>query len=129
MRLSDPLRHAGWAGLAALVAAALVLGLARFWRWPLSAWGLLGWLLATGLGMICGARLVTLHGRPGSAFLIAHGSCILARLFAFAGGTAWAASHSKEEAWAFLVGVAAAYLPIQILELVWFARRTKDGTS
>ena len=112
-----------------MATAAFLVGLAWYLKRPVPAWSLFGWALASGLGVFCGARLVALHGTPGTAFLKALGSCILARLFTFAGGTAWAVSHSMEEALAFLAGVVAGYLPTQIVEMVWFASRTRDRAS
>ena len=107
--------------------ALLLLALAWHLERPVPGWSMLGWLVASVLGTICGARLVSLHGTTGTAFLKAHGSCILARLLTFAGGTAWAFSQSMEGALAFLVGVAAGYLPTQLLEMIWFASRTKNS--
>lgn len=127
MRLEAPLRHAARSAAAAVAVALALLALARYWGQPVPGWSLFGWVLASALGTICGARLVSLHGTPGTAFLKAHGSCILARLFTFAGGTAWAYSQSMEGALAFLVGVAAGYLPTQLLEMIWFASRTKNS--
>jgi hypothetical protein len=108
--------------------AALLLAWAWYAGRPVPGWSILGWALATSLGAFCGARLILVHGTPGTAFLKVQGSCILARLFTFAGGTAWAFSHSIEEALAFLFGVVAGYLPTQILEMVWFASRTRNQT-
>jgi len=129
LTLSAPLRHAARSALAATLVAVLGLSLAWWLECPVPGWSILGWALAGILGTICGARLVSRHGSPGAAFLKTHISCILARLFTFAGGTAWAFSRSTEEALAFLVGLLAGYLPTQILDMVWFARRTKDITS
>ena len=129
MKLSAPLRHAAWSAAVAVISALLALALAAYLGRSVPGWSVLGWALAGSLGAICGARLISVHGTVGTAFLKAHGSCILARLFTFAGGTAWAFSHSTEEALAFLVGVLAGYLPTQFLEMVWFARRTKDLIS
>ena len=127
MRLQAPLRHAVRSAAAAVVVALLLLALARYLERPVPGWSIVGWVLASALGTICGARLVSVHGTPGTAFLKAHGSCILARLFTFAGGTAWAFSQSMEGALAFLVGVAAGFLPTQLLEMIWFASRTKNS--
>ena len=129
MRLSVPLRHAARSAAATVVVALLLLALARYLGWPVPGWTVVGWALASTVGVLCGARLVAVHGTPGTAFLKAHGSCILARSLTFAGGTAWAFSQSMEGALAFLIGVAAGYVPTQILELVWFASQTRNLTS
>jgi len=109
LRLSAPLRHAARSAAAAVVVALLLLALARYLGWPVPGWTVVGWALASTLG--------------------AHGSCILARSLTFAGGTAWAFSQSMEGALAFLIGVAAGYVPTQILEMVWFASQTRNLTS
>jgi hypothetical protein len=122
---SVPLRHAVRSAACALAFGAVVAGLARGFSWPIPVAALVGWALATTLGAGCGARLVALHGTRGAGFLVAHGTCTLARLFAFAGGVGWALSRSSDDALAFIAGLLAGYLPTQVFELVWFARRTK----
>jgi hypothetical protein len=129
LKVGDPQRYALYAGSITLAVALLIYGLAWSRAWQVPGWAIFGWLLASVTGVGFGARLVSLHGTPGSGFMVALGTCILARLFAFAGGAAWAVSRSYEEAIAFLAGLVIGYVPTQVFELVWFASRTKDRNS
>jgi len=122
---SAPLRHALQSGACALAFGAAGAGLALRFSRPIPSASVVGWALAASLGAVCGARLVSLHGTRGAGFLVAHGTCTLARLFAFAGGVGWAMTRSTNEAVAFIAGLVAGYLPTQVFELVWFARQTK----
>ena len=125
MKPSAPLRHAALSGACALAFGLIVLGLAPQAYRPVPGFAVFGWALAAVSGAACGARLVSLHGTEGAGFLVALGTCTLARLFAFAGGLGWAWSRGTGEALAFLVGLVAGYLPTQLFEVIWFSRQTK----
>jgi len=94
------------------------------WAGPgATRWGLIGWGLMTAVGIGSGVGLVRAHGRPASAFLLAVVGSVLARLAGAALG-GWAAARAGEAmVWPYLTGLAAGYLPLQILEVGWIARR------
>jgi hypothetical protein len=111
--------------------------LALLWLAPAAWWGasrgwaLLGWAIIAVTAVAGGWALETWHGRPGAGFLAALAACILARLF---GGTAGAFAASAAPAAgddpvrAFLVGLVATFLPLQLLEIVWFVRKARKTT-
>lgn len=90
-------------------------------------WSMLGWLLMTAIGICGGVWTVRVHGRPGAGFVIAVGSCMLARLFASALGAWGAVRHGMPAVWAYLAGLTVGYVPLQLFELGWFVRRVKGG--
>lgn len=85
-------------------------------------WGVSGWLIMAGTGMAGGVWLVLKHGKQGSGFLVALGTCMLARLFASAAGAFGAAQQGMEAVWPYIVGLIAGYVPLQLFELWWFVR-------
>ena len=90
-------------------------------------WCLVGWSIMTLTGVAGGAWAVLQHGGPGAGFLVALGTCMLARLTASALG-AWAATaHGMEAVWPFLAGLGATYLPLQVFEMGWFVRQTRSS--
>ena len=129
MTARPPLRHAVQSGACALAFGLIVLGLASRMSGPVPVSAILGWALAAVMGAACGALRVAVHGTPGVGFLVVHGTCTLARLFGFAGGVGWALSRSPEEAITFLAGLVAGYLPTQVFELIWFARRARSQSG
>lgn len=88
-------------------------------------WSLLGWAVMAVSGVGAGVWMARVHGRPGTGFLLALGTGMLARLFGAAAGALWAAQHGVEAVWAYLAGLSAGYLPLQAFESVWFLRRTR----
>ena len=92
-------------------------------------WSMGGWAIMAAVGVITGLWMVRVHGKPGSGFLAAMGTGMLARLFLSAGGALWAAQYGFEYVWAFLAGLVAGYLPLQAFEVTWFFReaRRHDG--
>ena len=92
-------------------------------------WSVTGWAIMAVTGVVTGLWMVRVHGKPGSGFLAAMGTGMLARLFLSAGGALWAAQHGIGLVWAFLAGLVAGYLPLQAFEVAWFFReaRRRDG--
>ena len=92
-------------------------------------WGVSGWLIMAVTGMAGGVWMILKHGKQGSGFLVALGTCMLARLFASAAGAFGAMQQGMEAVWPYIVGLCAGYLPLQLYELWWFvssARRKVD---
>ncbi len=122
MKASGALRFALLGG-----AIALAVGLPLL-PWALAEgpvavqWGVSGWLVMAVTGMAGGVWLVLKHGKRGSGFLVALGTCMLARLFASAAGAFGAAQQGMEAVWPYIVGLIAGYLPMQLFELWWFVR-------
>ena len=92
-------------------------------------WSMTGWAIMAVTGVVTGLWMVRVHGKPGSGFLAAMGTGMLARLFLSAGVALWAAQHGIEYVWAFLAGLVTGYLPLQTFEVAWFFReaRRHDG--
>ena len=94
-------------------------------------WGGIGWAIMALTGVVGGTWLVRAHGRQGSGFLVALGTCMLARLFASVAGALSAASSGMDVVWPFIAGLGAGYVPLQLLELGWFVRvaraQARDG--
>ncbi len=89
-----------------------------------------GWAIMAIIGVITGLWMVRVYGKPGSGFLAAMATGMLARLFLSASVALWAAQHGVGYVWAFLAGLFAGYLPLQAFEVAWFFReaRKHDGT-
>ena len=92
-------------------------------------WSMAGWAIMAVVGVITGLWMVRVHGKPGSGFLAAMGTGMLARLFLSAAVALWAAQQGIEYVWAFLTGLFTGYLPLQAFEVAWFFReaRRHDG--
>jgi hypothetical protein len=88
-------------------------------------WGALGWSIMAVTGLAGGVWMLRKHGGKGAGFLVALGTCMLARLFASVAGAAGAAMGGMEAVWPYVVGLAAGYLPLQLFELYWFIRRAR----
>ena len=112
-------------GAIALASAAALLPLAIAQGAMALQWGLSGWLVMAVTGIAGGTWMVHKHGRQGSGFIVALGTCMLARLFASAGGAFGAAMQGMEAVWAYVVGLGAGYLPLQLFEIWWFVRSTR----
>jgi hypothetical protein len=93
--------------------------------WAVLVCCFLGWLCASSVGAVGGARLVACHGTAGTRFLRTLALCMGARLLAFGAGVAIAASRDRTEGLAYLAGLGSAYVPSQLYEMVWFARRVR----
>lgn len=88
-------------------------------------WGLTGWAIMVLTGVAGGVWMTRTHGRSGSGFLVALGTCMLARLFASVGGALGAATRGTDAVWPYLVGLCAGYVPLQLFEIGWFLRLSK----
>ena len=89
-------------------------------------WGSLGWAIMATSGVAGGGWMVRRHGSAGSGFLVALGTCMLARLFASVAGALAAASSGNHAVWAFLAGLCAGYVPLQVFEVGWFIRKSRN---
>jgi hypothetical protein len=116
----------GGAIVAAAGAALLPLAIAR--GTVALQWGLAGWLVMAITGLAGGIWLVWKHGKQGSGFLVALGTCMLARLFASAAGAFGAAMQGMEAVWPYLIGLVAGYIPLQLFEIWWFVRSARRAT-
>ena len=108
------------AGVAAGALATLVPQNGVALRWALTGCGLMAVV-----GIVSGVSLVRSHGRAAHAFFVALGASTLARLGAAALG-GWGASVAGDGAVApYLAGLAAGYVPLQVLEVGWILGRTR----
>jgi hypothetical protein len=112
------------ASVAALAVFPLVAPLGR----GALGWALLGWTLMAGVGVAGGAWMASLHGRQGTDFLKAMGTCILSRLAGAAVGAAVAGSQGMDAVWPYLAGLGAGFISLQLFEIGWFLRRTRGLT-
>jgi hypothetical protein len=122
MKAGRALRFAVLSGAIAIAAglALLPLGLQRG---PTALfWGGIGWAIMALTGVAGGTWLVRAHGRQGSGFLVALGTCMLARLFASVAGALTAASSGMDAVWPYIAGLGAGYVPLQLFEVGWFLR-------
>jgi len=92
-------------------------------------WAVLGWTIMAITGVAGGTWMVRKHGQQGAGFLVALGTCMLARLFASVSGAAAAAMSGMDAVWPYVAGLAAGYLPLQAFELFWFIRRARKQAA
>lgn len=118
-------RYAMWAALTAVASAAalLPLGLALGSRGRLWLFG--GWSAMALLGLAGGYWMTVVHGRAGADFLVALGTCMLARLVVAAVGAFIAAGAGMSAVWPYLAGLAVGFVSMQLLEVGWFLRRAR----
>jgi len=120
-----PVRFARGCALLCLAVAVALLPLGAVFGLQPMLWSLLGFWMMAVIGVAGGAWLVASHGSPGPAFPIAVATCILARLvLAGAGGFA-AATRGMEAVYAYLAGLGACYVPVQVFEMNWFLKRDR----
>jgi hypothetical protein len=126
MSRSRAARNAGrYAAIAAIVVVACG---AAMLAWAVQEghdallWGVLGWALLALTGVAGGAWLAFEHGKPGTGFLKAMVAGMLTRLFLAAAGGGLAAWTGGNAPWAFLGGAVAGFVPLQIVEVIWFFR-------
>lgn len=125
MNSSHSLRFAVIGGAIA-VAAGLALLPAGLARGPETLlWGVLGWSIMAVTGVVGGTWMARKLGGQGAGFLVALGTCMLARLFAAVAGAAGAAMNGLDAVWPYVVGLGAGYVPLQLFEMGWFIRRAK----
>lgn len=91
-------------------------------RWAVTGWGLMA---IVGLGG--GLGLLRFHGRPAHGFVVVIGASLLARLGLAALGAWGAASAGAHAIVPYLIGLAAGYLPLQVLEVGWILGRTRTA--
>jgi len=77
------------------------------------------------IGVGGGSWKVSQHGDAGSGFLVATGTCMLARLLLSAAGAFAAATRGPVVTYAYLVGLGAGYFPVQVLQMRWFLKRDR----
>jgi len=118
-------RYTAWSGSIAVASGLVLLAFASAEGAVAARWSMLGWLVMALTGVLGGARMATHHGRPGSGFIVALGTCMLARLFASAAGAVAAALSGSGAVWPYLVGLGVGFLPLQIYEVGWFLRRSR----
>jgi len=113
-------------GGAIVVAAGLAVLPSALARGPETLrWGILGWSIMAVTGVAGGAWMDRKHGLQGAGFLVALGTCMLARLFAAVAGAAGAAMNGMDAVWPYLVGLGVGYVPLQLFETGWFIRRAR----
>jgi len=94
------------------------------WRWALWGWSIMT-LTAVGGGAWLAARV----GTRGSGFLLALAASMLTRLCASAAGAAAVMLWAREAAGAYLAGLAAGFVPMQVYEIAWFHRRGRSAAQ
>ena len=110
----------------AVLAGLALLPLALKQGGPAPLWGFTGWAIMAATGLAGGVWMTRTHGRQGSGFLVALGTCMLARLFASVAGALAAAASGTHAVWAFLAGLCAGYVPLQVFEVGWFIRKSRN---
>lgn len=85
-------------------------------------WTLAAWFLVSLIGVMAGGWVVSQHGKPGNGFLAGLVGGILARMTLAVLGGALAMSSGRAAVVAFLAGVVAGFVPVQIFEVFWFFR-------
>lgn len=122
------MRYSLWSGSFATASALILLpfGLPRGTGAVL--WGLLGWMATGVVGVAGGAFMVSRHGTSGPGFLMILGVCMLLRLLLSAVGAVAAVGEGMQAVWPYLIGLVAGFIPVQIVEIVWFLRNT-PGTA
>lgn len=93
-------------------------------RWMMSGWGIMALV-----GVAGGAWLTATHGRPGSGFIVALGTCMLSRLFASAIGAAAAVMTGGHAVTSYLTGLGAGFVTLQVFEVGWFLRRDRTTAT
>ena len=120
-----PARFVLSAGAVAFAAAVFVVTAGALYGPTALRFGLLGWALTTTVGVFGGAWLIAHHGKALSPFLIAMATCMLARAVVAGAGALVAVPWGIEAMVPYVGGLLAGYLPVQILEMVWFHRRSR----
>ncbi len=85
-------------------------------------WAASAWAAMAIVGIAAGAWLVNEYGRAGSGFVVAMGTGILLRSMVALGWVAWSLRAGGGAHRPCLAGLAAAYVPLQVLEVAWFHR-------
>ena len=122
MKPRSLLRFALWSSASALVPALFLVPVAAPRGDLVLLSGLVGWCLTAVAGVAGGLWVVSRHGAPGAAFIVAVGVCMMSRLVLFVAGPVLAASLGAEAVLACVVGLFAGYIPTQTVEVIWIAR-------
>jgi hypothetical protein len=93
------------------------------------AWGAVGWGVMAAIGLASGAGLAAAYGRTGTGFLVAIVAGILSRLAATLGGALAAARAGRGALSAFLVGLGAGFVPLEVYEAIFFYRAGRRRTG
>jgi hypothetical protein len=120
-------RYAVWSGSIATASGLLLFAVASARGVDAARWSLLGWLVMALTGVLGGSWLTAAHGRPGSRFIVALGTCMLARLFGSAAGAVAAVLAGGGAVWPYVAGLGVAFLPLQVFEVGWFLRRGRHA--
>ena len=120
-------RYAMWALMTALGSAAALVPVGLALSVTGRVWLFSGWVIMALFGLVGGLWMTTVHGRDGADFLVALGTCMLARLAVAASGAFFAARAGMEAVWPYLAGLAVGFISMQVLEVGWFLRKAKIG--
>ncbi len=120
-----PARFAVFGSVVSAVVGTMLAGLSTLHSVSAVRWGLTGWFLMALVGVAGGAWTVSVHGDPRPGFLAAVGTCMLLRLVFAAAGALAASTANTEALYAFLIGLGAGYVPLQVFEMSWFLRRNR----
>ena len=91
-------------------------------------WTFLGWTVMAVVGVAGGSWTASLHGTEGPDFLKAFGTCILSRLAGATAGAVLAAQQGMGAVWPYLAGLGAGFVSLQLFEIGWFLRQSRDLT-
>lgn len=122
-------RYTMWSGAVAIGVAACLIAVGRAQGTEAVTWSLLGWSIMALTGVAGGAWMTARHGQPNSRFLVALGTCMLARLFGAAAGAAAAVLNGSVATTSYLIGLGAAFVALQVLEIGWFLRKARRATA
>ncbi len=116
-----------WPAAVLSLASGATVAWAAWWLLPGTGlgWALGGWSAAALIGVTAGVWLASCHGRPGLGFVVALLAGMLARLLAAGAGAALAAWTDAGALWAFVLGFATGFAPLQVWEAVFFHRETR----
>ena len=129
MKSSGALRFAFLGGAIALATGLALLPQAVSRGEEIVRWAVLGWSIMAVTGVAGGTWMVRKHGQEGAGFLVALGTCMLARLFASVAGAGGAAISGMDAVWPYVAGLAVGYLPLQAFELFWFIRKARKQAA
>lgn len=92
---------------------------------PTAGWAAFGWAVAAATGLVGGIALALRHGDPGHGFIAAVGGGLALRMLGFAAVVALAVRTGREALVAGLIGFGAAFVAVQLFEMIWFYRLTR----
>lgn len=92
-------------------------------------WMVAGWSAAVAIGVASGLWLIAKHGSPGSGFVAAMASATAARFLAVGGGLIVALRQGERAPWMFLMGFAAGFVPVTVIEVMALRRAGKPAAG